>query len=155
MLSTTRHVSITVADVERSIAWYTELLGLELIHRQRNDNAYTRQLVGMPDALLEVAFLALPGGSASGGPALALELIEYVRPRAPASALATNVPGVAHIAFGVDDIDAGLARLAAAGTTPVNAPVEIDRGVNRGMRACYLRDPDGFTIELMQPPGGR
>lgn len=150
MLSATRHVSITVADIERSTAWYTDVLGLELLARQRNDNAYTRAIVGMPDALLEIAFLALPG-RAPGAPAIELELIEYVSPRGQAPALTTNLPGVAHLAFDVDDIDAVLARLRSAGTYPVNPPVEINRGVNRGMRACYLRDPDGFTIELMQP----
>ena len=122
--------------------------------RQRNDNAYTRALVGMDEAVLEIAFLVLPGGVA-GAPGIELELIEYVQPRGAPLPLRTNVPGVAHIAFDVDDIDAALARLAAAGTTPVSPPVEIDRGVHCGMRACYLRDPDGFTIELMQQPRSR
>lgn len=148
MLSATRHFSVTVGDIERSIAWYTEALGLEVISRQRNDNAYTRALVGMDDALLEIAFLSLPGAGV-------LELIEYVQPRGEPAELATNRPGVAHIAFEVADIDAALRRLAEFGTLPLSPPVEIDRGANAGVRACYLRDPDGFTIELMQPPAGR
>jgi catechol 2,3-dioxygenase-like lactoylglutathione lyase family enzyme len=130
------------------------VLGLELISRQRNDNAYTRAIVGMDDAILEIAFLGLPG-RVPGAPGIELELIEYVQPREQAPALATSMPGVAHLAFDVADIDAALAHLAAAGTTPVSPPVEIDSGTNRGMRACYLRDPDGFTIELMQPPPAR
>lgn len=150
MLSATRHFSITVSDIERSIEWYRDVLGLDLLSRQRNDNAYTRALVGMDDALLEIAFLALPAQEAT-----ALELIEYVQPRRAAVELPTCQPGVAHIAFEVADIDSALARLAEAGTDPVSPPVEIDRGANRGMRACYLRDPDGFTIELMQPPAAR
>jgi len=148
VLSSTRHISITVADLERSLRWYRDLLGLELISRQRNQNAYTEQLIGMPGAVLEIAFLALPHHES-----LALELIEYVQPRGDAVELPTNVPGVAHIAFVVADIDAALDRLASgAGAGPVSPPVEIDRGANRGMRACYVRDPDGFTLELMQPP---
>lgn len=150
MLSSTRHFSVTVSDVERSIEWYGEVLGLVLLSRQRNDNAYTRALVGIDDALLEIAFLALPAQETT-----ALELIEYVRPRRRAPELATSMPGVAHIAFEVADLDGALERLAEAGTAPVNPPVEIDRGVNRGVRACYLRDPDGFTIELMEHPAAR
>jgi catechol 2,3-dioxygenase-like lactoylglutathione lyase family enzyme len=146
LLSSTHHLSITVADIERSLAWYTQVLGLELLTRQRNDSAYAGTIVGMDDVVLEIAFLALPDTEQ-----VRLELIEYVRPRGPRTELATNTPGVAHAAFEVADIEAALARLAAAGTEPVNPPVEIDKGVNRGMRACYLRDPDGFTIELMQP----
>ncbi|HET7119882.1 MAG TPA: VOC family protein [Solirubrobacterales bacterium] len=143
----TLHFSVTVSDLDRSIAWYEEALGLAVVARQRNENAYTRAIVGFEDAVLEIAFLELPGPAP-----VRLELIEYVRPRGEAVALPTNLPGVAHIAFRVADIDAALTRVAAAGGSPVNPPVEIDRGVNRGMRACYLRDPDGFTIELMQPP---
>lgn len=150
MLSSTHHFSITVADIERSLAWYTEVIGLELLSRQRNDSAYTRTIVGMDDAVLEVAFLTLPGTEQ-----VRLELIEYLRPRGERAELATNTPGVAHAAFEVADVDAALARLAAAGSEPVNPPIEIDRGVNRGMRACYLRDPDGFTIELMEPAAAR
>jgi len=143
----THHVSITVADLERSIRWYEGALGLELLTRQHNDNAYTRELTGMKDAVLEIAFLALPG---EGG--VKLELIKYVKPHAEDMELPTHVPGVAHIAFIVSDIDATLSRLGSMGTSPVSPPVEIDRGANRGVRACYLRDPDGFTLELMQPP---
>jgi catechol 2,3-dioxygenase-like lactoylglutathione lyase family enzyme len=150
VLSATRHFSITVADLERSLRWYRDLLGLDLVSRQRNENAYTEELIGMPGAVLEIAFVALPGPQS-----IALELIEYVQPRGREIELPTNVPGVAHIAFVVEDIDAVLGRLEEDGARPVSPPVEIDRGANRGMRACYLRDPDGFTLELMQPPAAR
>lgn len=143
----THHFSITVADIDRSLAWYSDVLGLELLSRQRNEAAYAGHLIGMPGAILEVAFLSLPGDHK-----VALELIEYVRPKGEPVPLRTSTPGVAHIAFRVRDIDAVVVRLAASGVSPVSSPVEIDRGVNRGNRACYLRDLDGFTLELMQPP---
>jgi catechol 2,3-dioxygenase-like lactoylglutathione lyase family enzyme len=94
MLGATHHFSITVADLERSLDWYTGVLGLELLSRQRNDNAYTKTIVGMDDAVLEVAFLALPGTAE-----VRLELIEYLQPRAARPELTTNMPGAAHIAF--------------------------------------------------------
>ena len=45
--------------------------------------------------------------------------------------------------------------LVAQGVTSfVSAPVEVDTGINRGGLALYLRDPDGITVELFQPPSG-
>lgn len=147
MLSRAHHFSITVLDLERSIHWYEDLFGLEVTLRQRNDNEYTRELVGIDDAVLDIAFLALPGSEE-----IALELIEYVRPKGAVVTLATNSPGVAHVAFVVPDIDEVVRRVASGEGRMVSPPVEVDQGVNRGTRACYLRDPDGFTVELMQRP---
>ncbi|TDB96886.1 hypothetical protein E1267_40420, partial [Nonomuraea longispora] len=74
------HFSFTVADLDRSVAFYRDLLGLTLVHRQEQDNAYTRRLVGHPDAVLRVAQLAVPG-QPRGLSTHDLELVEYVRPR--------------------------------------------------------------------------
>ncbi|MEX0743631.1 MAG: VOC family protein, partial [Actinomycetota bacterium] len=51
------HFSFTVSDLDRSIAFYRDLVGLELVHTQEQDNTYTRRLVGFPDAVLRVAQL--------------------------------------------------------------------------------------------------
>ena len=51
MIADVLHFSFTVSDIERSIDWYTRVLGLEFVHRQRQDNEYTRKLVGIPDAV--------------------------------------------------------------------------------------------------------
>ncbi|NBF00436.1 VOC family protein, partial [Nonomuraea sp. K271] len=74
------HFSFTVADLDRSVAFYRDLLGFALVHRQEQDNAYTRRLVGHPDAVLRVAQLAVPG-QPRGLSTHDLELVEYVRPR--------------------------------------------------------------------------
>ncbi len=42
------HVSFTVSNLDRSVAWYTKVLGLEYVRGQVQDNEYTRQLVGFP-----------------------------------------------------------------------------------------------------------
>jgi hypothetical protein len=39
-------------------------------------------------------------------------------------------------------------------TSFVSPPVEVDTGINRGGFGLYLKDPDGITVELFQPPGG-
>jgi catechol 2,3-dioxygenase-like lactoylglutathione lyase family enzyme len=60
--------------------------------------------------------------------------------------------GFAHIAFDVDDIEAAISAAASHGVTPVAETVTIDKGPNAGGKAVYLRDPDGITIEFIQPP---
>ena len=59
MLIATWHFSFTVADIERSVEFYRDILGMELVHRQEQSNAYTRKFVGYPDAHLKVAQLKI------------------------------------------------------------------------------------------------
>ena len=68
------HFSFTVSDLGRSIEFYRDLLGMELVAEQRQANEYTRRLVGFADADLAIAQLRVPGsepGAAlglAGGP---------------------------------------------------------------------------------------
>jgi catechol 2,3-dioxygenase-like lactoylglutathione lyase family enzyme len=146
------HFSFTVSDIELSVDWYTRVLGLELVHRQRQDNEYTRKLVGLPGAVLEVAQFAVPGVPPARSTHM-LELVQYVVPkgRTP-EALPTNDIGVAHLALMVTDIHARHARMSEQGVAFRNPPVEITAGANRGGYACYFHDPDGITLELLQRP---
>ena len=148
------HFSFTVESLDRSVAFYCELLGLELVHRQLQDNAYTRRLVGFDDAELEVAQLAVPG-QPRGISTHDLELVEYRSPRGVRGDIATCNPGAAHMAFAVEDAVATYERLRSHGVVFVSPPNLIEAGVNRGGYACYFRDPDDITLELLQPPAGR
>lgn len=148
------HVGFTVSDIETSVRFYRDALGLRLRHRQEQANAYTARFVGYPDAHLRVAQFELPGGSA-GASGHVLELCEYVHPRGEPVPPGTNAVGNVHLAFEVDDVDALFARLVDAGATPVSDPVDITTGINAGGKTVYLRDPDRITIELVQPPPGR
>lgn len=155
MLLDTLHFSFTVNSIEDSIEWYTNVLGLELVHRQRQENAYTEELVGIPGAVLEVAFFRIPGVS-PGLSTHMLELIEYETPRGESRrGPATNEVGAGHVAFIVDDLAERYERMVAAGVEFRNPPVAITEGANRGGSAAYLHDPDGITFELLQPPPER
>jgi catechol 2,3-dioxygenase-like lactoylglutathione lyase family enzyme len=150
MIADVMHFSFTVSDIERSVRWYTEVLGLELVHRQRQENAYTQKLVGIDGAVLEVAQLKIPGLDPAYSTHM-LELIEYIAARGEQpESLPTNQVGVAHLALLVTDIHDQYERMRAAGVQFRNPPVEITAGTNRGGWACYLSDPDGCTIELLQ-----
>jgi lactoylglutathione lyase len=149
MIADVLHFSFTVSDIDRSVEWYTAVLGLELVHRQRQENEYTPVLVGIPGAVLEVAQLKLPG-VASPFSTHMLELIQYVTPDGGSRDLPTNQVGVAHLALLVNDIFPRYERMRADGVVFRNPPVEITEGANAGGYACYLHDPDGITLELLQ-----
>jgi lactoylglutathione lyase len=144
------HVGFVVRDLDASIAFYTEGLGLRLRHRQTQDNDYTRSLVGYEDACLRIAQFQLPEGDPPPSGHI-LELVEYQVPKGSPADLERNTIGAGHLAFLVDDIEAMTAKLAALGATPLSAPNEITEGINKGGKAVYLHDPDGATLELLQP----
>jgi catechol 2,3-dioxygenase-like lactoylglutathione lyase family enzyme len=149
------HFSFTVSDIEASIDWYTRVLGLKLVHRQRQENEYTQVLVGIPGAILEVAQFAVPGVPPARSTHM-LELVEYVTPRGEAfGELATNSVGCAHLALMVTDIHERHARMCEQGVVFRNPPVAITAGANSGGFACYFHDPDGITLELLQPSPAR
>lgn len=145
------HFSFTVSDIERSIDFYTRIIGMKLVHRQTQDNAYTRRLVAYPDAHLLVAQLTIEGMAQQRSGHL-LELVQYVSPHCEPTDTATCRPGSAHLAFQVADAWAEYHRMAALGVRFKSDPNAITAGINRGGYACYFLDPDDITLELLQAP---
>lgn len=155
MIADVLHFSFTVSDIEASIDWYTRVLGLELIHRQRQENAYTQVLVGIPGAVLEAAQLAIPGVPPARSTHM-LELVEYrTPPGRELGRIEPNSVGAPHLALIVTDIHARYERMRELGVEFRNPPVEITAGANVGGFGCYFHDPDGITLELHQPSNER
>jgi catechol 2,3-dioxygenase-like lactoylglutathione lyase family enzyme len=144
------HTGLTVSDLDRSIAFYRDLLGLELVTQWDSSQPYLRTVVGFPDGELRIALLRVPAmdGGVSGHH---IELLEYRQPRGTRGDPGTNNPGNVHVAFHVTDLDAMYRELSARGVRFRSAPVEVTHGRNTGARAVYLRDPDDITLEFIQP----
>ena len=145
------HIGYAVSDLDRSIAFYEVLLGVPLLFRRTWDVPYVGDIVGYPDVVMEGGFFRLPGG-------VVLELLEYKAPYTSGGVdMESYNAGNAHLCLVTDDMEADFARLRAAGYDGFRSrdPIVIPWGPYRGGRACYLRDPDGISIELMEePPGG-
>jgi catechol 2,3-dioxygenase-like lactoylglutathione lyase family enzyme len=155
MIADVLHFSFTVSNIESSIDWYTRVLGLELVHRQRQENEYTQILVGIPGAVLEVAQFAVPGVPPARSTHM-LELVEYLEPRgAELGKLPPNTVGSPHLAMLVSDIHARYERMREQGVEFRNPPVHITEGANAGGFTCYFSDPDGITLEILQPSPAR
>lgn len=140
------HTGFTVADIERSIVFYRDLLGMTLVMQQEGRRPYLATITGFAEVYIKTAYLAVTPAANH-----VLELLEYTSHPAPPTPRETNRPGNAHLCFRVTDIQAAHRRLTAHGVTFISPPAEITSGVNAGASGCYLRDPDGFTIELFQP----
>jgi catechol 2,3-dioxygenase-like lactoylglutathione lyase family enzyme len=142
------HTGFTVANLERSLHFYRDLLGLEVVGEQPGTAEYLATVTGFPGVRLRMAFLRAPGGGDH-----ILELLEYASHPGEPTPRETNRPGNGHLCFIVDDADVVYRELVAKGVRFMSdGPALITAGVNRGARAAYLRDPDGFTIEIFQPP---
>jgi lactoylglutathione lyase len=140
------HFGIQVDDLERSLVFYRDLLGLEQIAHWQKDEEYNQRVVGYPGVTLNMAVLKLPFPHADGF----LELIEYQNvERTPIDARTAN-PGTAHICFYVDDLDAVYARLTAAGIGSNSEVIAVSTGPVTGAKVVYMIDPDGFRVELLE-----
>jgi diaminopimelate decarboxylase len=135
------HVSVACADVDRSLAFYRDLLGLSLRGRGTGSAGSVGEITGLGDAQVEWADLALPDGRV-------LELLRL--PGGP------PVAGSGHFALGVAEADAVHRRLREAGVPLRSDPVVIDdEGDWQGVRCFYAEDPDGTVVELVQRPSTR
>jgi len=141
------HTGYTVSDLDRSVAFYRDLLGCEVIATQEKEGGYLAAIVGYPDAHVRMAHLRVPGGEH------VLELFQYLAPSGEKADVEPRNVGASHICFVVDDLLSVYEALVERGVKSfVSAPVEVDTGINRGGFGVYLRDPDGITVELFQPP---
>jgi lactoylglutathione lyase len=150
-LTSVAHTGFTVSNLDRSLAFYRDLLGMQLIHVRDTTEEYVSKVTGFSDAHLKIALLKL-----SPDDPHTLELLQYISHPGEPTDRATNRPGNGHLALRVDDIQAWHQRLTTAGVefrSP--GPVPITDGINAGAYALYMRDPDGFTLELVQPPPKR
>ncbi len=139
------HTGITVSNLERSVQFWQNVLGFEFSHAAHQKGELAQEITGVAGAEIKLAVLRTPGGHK-------IELLEYLAP--PDSKCAYLRPcdvGFVHVALLIDDLDAVLERIAAFGWKAAGKPQILKSGPNTGKRVAYVRDPDGTTIELMQP----
>ncbi len=123
------HTCYRILDIERSVAFY-EKLGLVEMRRLPIGDEAINVFMGFED----------------DGPRLELT---YNFDQEEPYEIGT---GYGHIAFTVADMDDTLSRLAEGGITPERPPYTVREG---GSKLCFVRDPDGYRIELIERDPGK
>ena len=145
-LKAVHHVGLVVRDLDRSIWFYHDVLGLPFANEPTPwfDGPELSKGVGVPDASLRQVSLWV-------GERSTMELIEYGnRPESSTAPVPNNFLGAAHVCFKVDDVRATKAELESKGVefyTDVNV---VDSGPLAGWRWVYFSDPDGLALELVE-----
>lgn len=146
MITGLHHTAISVSDIERSVAFYRDLLGLKVLRQVELSDKRLDRVVGLPGARLKVAILQV------GSSQERLELVQYLSPQGhplPAEFRQCDV-GLTHVCFIVTDIERLYQDLTARGVR-FNSPVQtMDPRETVTAKIVYLHDPDGITLELLE-----
>ncbi|MFO0706868.1 MAG: VOC family protein [Nitrospira sp.] len=121
------HTRMRVSDMEQTIAFYTGVLGLEVIERKTSPRGS------------QLAFLKVPNSD---------ELIELTS--FPPSGPVKVQEDLVHLAFQVDSLDATMASLSAMNVKITDGPTQT----SSGSRFIFIDAPDGYEIELIERPAG-
>ena len=138
------HVGICVSDLERSLRFYRDLLGFRSEHELAVEGEPSDTLLRLRDVKLHATYLVRDG--------VRIELLHFASPAAPPPRTRTmHEHGLTHLSFRVADLDATLGALRAAGERVLEETVI--RFPEFQSAACFIIDPDGQLIELVQAPG--
>ena len=138
------HVGIVVDDLAGATEFFVEL-GLELQAEWSAEGGSVDRILGLEDVRADVAMMRTPDGHGR------LELSKFHSPPSQGDNGhgEANAPGIRHLTFAVEDIDAVVARLRARGAELVG---ELER-YGDSYRLCYIRGPEGIIIELAEQIG--
>ena len=158
------HVGITVRDIERSFAFYTDLVGMTVWNQEEaldveapEEREPYRSSGGMEFlAFRSEAFDTLTGNHGaefkyvmlqSADRGFVLQLTEYLIGGAEGCDVAHNRPGSPHLSFFVPDVDA---TFAAVDASPDFSPTSNVVQITPSMRSFYVNDPDGVPVEFIE-----
>ena len=127
------HLGQCVVDLDRAVRFYVELLGFAVDRTLTLPDEATGPFLGVAAPVGLTAVYLRKGD-------FQLELMAFDRPgNPPAAVRVMNEPGLTHLSFAVDDLDASLDRI-----EPLGGAI-----VTRLPGAAFVRDPDGQLLELL------
>lgn len=134
------HVGLSVSCIKRSIKFYQQMLGMELMVHETFEGKQYESILGLPAAQGEVALMKAGD--------VRIELFEFLHPLPNPNRLDRPVcdVGITHFCIEVDDLDSEYARLVAAGVEFHCPPILFFDST----KATYGRDPDGNVFELIE-----
>jgi catechol 2,3-dioxygenase-like lactoylglutathione lyase family enzyme len=144
MITGVHHFSIACSDADRSLAFYRDFFGLELMaDREVEPHGFVERVTGVPVARVRIVHLQ--------GYGVNFELLEFKEPRGDPRARGLHEAGSAHLCFMADDLDEEYERLKGLGASFRSpGPVTVVGGPNDGGKGLYVDDPDGNGVEIIQ-----
>ena len=134
------HTGFVVRDLDKAVAFYRDVVGLNHKGSFESEGGPISQLLGYDNVRLK-------GAQIDTGEGHVLELLQYVHPvGADRDSEERSTLGASHLAFIVDDIDQTYQKLIDNGAKKLNPPVQL----NERIRSCYLQDPDGNWLEFAE-----
>ena len=151
------HVAVMVSDLERSLAFYQDILGMEIVTPEEHGGGPVDEMTGMTDTHVR-EYRLRPSGDVNGHTRISdhgftFDLIEWISPKSPTGRQPIHHVPSAHFCFGVEDVQATHERLKAAGVELVSPPV---RFTGEGeWHVLFFYDPDGNLLELNEIGTGK
>lgn len=137
-----RHVGVVVSDLEQSLEFYRDLLGLTVVRRLEERGKHMDELLALNDVRVTTVKLRAPTGETL------VELLKFdSHPAEPGTQPQIHSIGPTHLAFTVVDIDAMHRRLSNAGVSFLSGPQASPDGY---ARVAFCLDPDGTPLELVE-----
>jgi catechol 2,3-dioxygenase-like lactoylglutathione lyase family enzyme len=133
------HAGITVSDLDRSVAFYRDVVGMEVSSRRRMQGEWFDTLTHNEGADIDVAMMRLGD--------FTFQLVQYVAAGGDTLPLAHHHVGNPHLCINVADVDAKHDEATAYGGIEPTPIVDI---LGSGIRSFYVRDPDGLPVEFLQ-----
>lgn len=145
MITSIRHVAFVVSNLEISLKFYNEILGLKIYRRYVEEGSFIDRLTGIKNVKLEWVKLIIPKGGL-------IELLQYhSHPDTEISTKLTcsssNRLGCSHVALTVEDLSKLYNKLISAGYTCKSEPLFAPGGK---AKILYCHDPDGAILELIE-----
>lgn len=141
MITNLNHVSFTVSNIEKSIIFYRDILGLKLLDISTRGVEFSEQVTGIKGADLKIAYFEVNNCK--------VELIEYLAPKGQKIDTTTCNVGSAHICFNVDEFTSFVNNLRKNNVKFSGDICEIPAGPNKGRSVLYFEDNDSNTIEII------
>jgi catechol 2,3-dioxygenase-like lactoylglutathione lyase family enzyme len=140
MIQEMNHVSVSVFNLEKSVYFYTEVMGMEIDYRAYHEGDKISEVAGVDNAVLDICVV-------KKGPC-SIELIEYKnKAKLQKEYKPQNEPGLIHISFFVSDVDKEYEKINSLGYESNSLPM-VTR--ENGPKICYFKGPDNVIIELYE-----
>ena len=151
------HVAVMVSDLERSLRFYRDILGLEVVTPEEHGGGPVDEMTAMKDTHVREYRMRPPGGvnghSRSADFGFTFDLIEWTSPKSPTGRQPIHHVPSAHFCFGVEDVPAIYERLKAAAVEIVSPPVRFSG--EGEWHVLFFYDPDGNLLELNEVGTGK